>query len=318
MNFKILISCLFLISCSPELLDETEVYKFSLEIEHGQFVINGDIIKFQANGKPGELPNGVVITQNYPQINNGRYIEGYYLGGSPIEISVLPYEGYDLVDWEGIDDGGSVVIRENTNFNLKTICLPSVCPNGDCWVRLYTDFEVDENGYHHVTPQWDNESSGRFNINIESAPTNKECQINGVPYILSKFSSDSFWEVESGLSFTFGLYNPFESLYTQQGDIIKVKDTIVTLDYFQGTIIPVVQETYITHDVKDKMECYGWTNPGSGPTFNETGNCAMYSKRIVGPLIKEMVGDTIKIYSETIFSCKRDKRVRDSISVIIR
>ena len=35
--------------------------------------------------------------------------------------------------------------------------------------------------------------------------------------------------------------------------------------------------------------------PNSGPTFNETGNCIMYSKRIVGPLIKEMIGDTMKV-----------------------
>ena len=27
----------------------------------------------------------------------------------------------------------------------------SICPDGDCWVKLYTDFEEDSNGYHHVT-----------------------------------------------------------------------------------------------------------------------------------------------------------------------
>ena len=99
----------------------------------------------------------------------------------------------------------------------------------------------------------------------------------------------------------------------------------MTLDYFQGTIVPIVQETFIRHDVKDKMECYGWANPDSGPTFYETGNCTMYSKRIVGPLIREMIGDTIKIYSLTVFGCNEnisigyrgDRRVRDSISVII-
>jgi len=77
--------------------------------------------------------------------------------------------------------------------------------------------------------------------------------------------------------------------------------------------------TSIYHDVKDKMECYGWSNPKSGPTFSETGNCILYSKRIVGPLIREMIGDTLKIYSETYFDCGMDSQsVRDSISVIIR
>lgn len=193
-----------------------------------------------------------------------------------------------------------------------------ICPDGDCWVRLYTDFEEDSNGYHLVTPEWFSETSGRFNLHIESSPTIGRCQYNGVTVVSSRFDSDTFWEVESGLSFTFGLYNPFESLYTQQGSIIKVKDTVVTLNYFQGEIIPVVQETSVNHDVKDKMECYGWSNPKSGPTFSETGNCILYSKRIVGPLIRKMIGDTLKIYSETYFDCgMNSESVRDSISVII-
>ena len=193
------------------------------------------------------------------------------------------------------------------------------CPDGDCWVRLYTDFEEDSNGFNHVKPEWFSETSGRFNLHIESSPTIVRCQYNGVTVVSSRFDSDTFWEVESGLSFTFGLYNPFESLYTQQGNIIKVRDTTVTIDYFQGEIIPVVQETSIYHDVKDKMECYGWDNPKSGPTFSETGNCILYSKRIVGPLIREMIGDTLKIYSETFFDCDLDSEsIRDSISVIIR
>ena len=194
-----------------------------------------------------------------------------------------------------------------------------ICPDGDCWVRLYTDFEEDSNGYHLVTPEWFSETSGRFNLHIESSPTIGRCQYNGVTVVSSRFDSDTFWEVESGLSFTFGLYNPFESLYTQQGSIIKVRDTVVTLNYFQGEIIPVVQETSVNHDVKDKMECYGWDNPKSGPTFSETGNCILYSKRIVGPLIRKMIGDTLKIYSETYFDCgMNSESVRDSISVIIK
>ena len=194
----------------------------------------------------------------------------------------------------------------------------SICHGGDCWVRLYTDFEEDSNGYHHVEPEWYSQNSGRFNIHIESSTTNYRCQYGGVPVVSSRFDSDSYWEIESGLSFTFGLYNPFESFYTQQGNIIKVRDTTVTLDYFQGQIQPIVQERSIYHDVKDKMECYGWSNPKSGNTPIETGNCILYSKRIVGPLIREMVGDTIKIYSETFFDCGGDSMwTVNSIDVII-
>ncbi len=193
-----------------------------------------------------------------------------------------------------------------------------VCPNDDCWTSLYTDFKPDQNGYHHVSPTWFSETSGRFNIHIESISTLPDCQYNAIPSITTKFDSNTFWEVESGLSFIFGLYNPFQSLYTQNSSIIKVKDTIVNISYFQGTIIPIVQETSVSLDVKDKISCWGWTNPKSGPTPTFTDNCVMYSKRIVGPLISEMIGDTIKIYSETYFDCgSKFRSVKDSISVII-
>ena len=195
----------------------------------------------------------------------------------------------------------------------------SICPDGDCWVRLYTDFVEDSNGFHHVTPEWSSETSGRFNLHIDSSPTIGRCQYNGVSVVESTFDSNTYWEIGRGISFTFGLYNPFESLYTQQGNIIKVRDTTVTLDYFQGQIQPIVQNSTIYHDVRNKMECYGWDNSKSGPTPTETGNCILYSKRIVGPLIREMIGDTLKIYSDTFFDCGDDSKIiLDSISVIIR
>ena len=113
---KTLITCLFLISCSSEPPEEITMYGFSLKIEHGQFVINGFLIGYEGNGRPFEFPNGVVITNNYRQVNNGRYIEGYYPGGTQIEISVQPQEGYGFVGWEGIESNESVLIIENTKF----------------------------------------------------------------------------------------------------------------------------------------------------------------------------------------------------------
>ena len=115
----------------------------------------------------------------------------------------------------------------------KEESISNICPDGDCWVNLYTDFNEDSNQYHHVTPDWFSETSGRFNLHIESSPTIVRCQYIGSPVISSSFDSNTFWEVETELSFSFGLYNPFESLYTQQGNIIKVKDTIVKLDFLK-------------------------------------------------------------------------------------
>ena len=43
------------------------------------------------------------------------------------------------------------------------------------------------------------------------------------------------------------------------------------------------------------------------------------SKRIVGPLIKDMIGDTLTIYSNTVFDCGQyNKNIKDLIFVIIK
>jgi hypothetical protein len=284
------------------LFERIPVYSFTLQVWRGKVEVNG-----------------IIIQEDRPTYNSGRFISGSYTEGSDIEIIVTPNEGYFFSNWNGINsDERTLKITGSSNLNLEAIVLPIVCPDNDCWVKLYTDFEKDSNGFHHVTPQWTSENSGRFNLHIDSSPTTSVCQYNGVSVVSSIFDSDSYWEVESGLSFTFGLYNPFQSMNTQQGNIIKVRDTTVNLNYFQGTIIPIVQESSISHDVKDKMECYGWDNPNSGPTPTETGNCILYSKRIVGPLIREMIGDTITIYSETNFDCGTPSKImRDSIKLII-
>ena len=191
----------------------------------------------------------------------------------------------------------------------------SICYGDEgCWVRLYTDYEMDENGYYKI-PVVDN---GRFNVHIESSAVKQDCQYNGVSVISSSFDSNTFYEIESGISFTMPLYSPFYSLFSQSGNPIKVKDTVVTLDYFQGTIQEVVQSTSLYHDVKDKQECFGWSEPYSGPTPSVTGDCIMYSKRIVGPIPSLFKGDTIKIFSRTNFDCgNRSKYIKDSLSVII-
>ena len=54
------------------------------------------------------------------------------------------------------------------------------------------------------------------------------------------------------------------------------------------------------------------------PQISLTGDCKMYSKRIVGPIPNLFKGDTIKIYSQTYFDCGNfSEQKRDSLSVII-
>lgn len=251
-----------------------------------------------------------------------------FLSVNRLLILLLIFNSCDLLvdtgfdsDFDGIADiydecptiQGTKELNGCPDIEVSSICYGD---NG-CWVRLYTDFEMDENGYYKI-PFEDNGGFSRFNVHIESSAVKQDCQYNGVSVISSSFDSNTFYEIESGISFTMPLYSPFNSLFSQSGNPIKIKDTIVTLDYFQGTIQEVVQSTRVYHDVKDKQECFGWSEPYSGPTPSVTGDCIMYSKRIVGPIPNLFKGDTIKIFSRTNFDCgNRSKYLKDSLSVII-
>ena len=234
-----------------------------------------------------------------------------------ISCDLLVDDGFDS-DFDGIADiyDECPTIQGTKELNgCPDIEVSSICYGDEgCWVRLYTDYEMDQNGYYKIPVV----NNGRFNVHIESSAVKQDCQYNGVSVISSSFDSNTFYEIESGISFTMPLYSPFYSLFSQSGNPIKVKDTVVTLDYFQGTIQEVVQSTRVYHDVKDKQECFGWNDPYSGPTPSVTGDCIMYSKRIVGPIPNLLKGDTIKIFSRTNFDCgNRIKYLKDSLSVII-
>ena len=94
--------------------------------------------------------------------------------------------------------------------------------------------------------------------------------------------------------FTIPLYNPFQSLYTYNG-MIKVKDTLISIDYFKGEKYPLVQPTKIYHSKKKKGK---W----------------LYSKKII-PLFKDMINDTLVVYSDTSFDGKL--HIKDSIKIVI-
>ena len=78
----------------------------------------------------------------------------------------------------------------------------------------------------------------------------KDLRYNGVNNIVSNFSSKYNYTINN-IVFTIPLYNPFQSLSTYNG-MIKVKDTLITIDYFKGEKYPLVQPTKIYHSKKKK------------------------------------------------------------------
>tara|TARA_B100001173_G_C15880779_1_gene501379 strand:- start:44 stop:646 length:603 start_codon:yes stop_codon:yes gene_type:complete len=168
----------------------------------------------------------------------------------------------------------------------------SIC-DGDCWVKLYTEVEPDNNNFYHIERDFDSNNPIRFNVNIESNEMSKSLRYNGVSNIVSNFSSKYHYTIDN-IVFTIPLYNPFQSLYTYNG-MIKVKDTLISIDYFKGEKYPLVQPTKIYHSKKKKGK---W----------------LYSKKII-PLFKEMINDTLVVYSDTSFDGKL--HIKDSIKIVI-
>ena len=167
----------------------------------------------------------------------------------------------------------------------------SFCENENCWVKLYTEENPDENGYHHIYRTFGGTFPPRFDLNIESSLMKDKYVYNNVYNVFSYFSSKWNYTVDN-IVFSLPLYNPFQSLYVYDG-MIPIRDTIVTIDYFKGEIYPVVQETRVYHSLKDDV---------------------LYSKKII-PLFEEMVDDTMTIYSDTSFDSKI--HILDSIKIVI-
>ena len=173
----------------------------------------------------------------------------------------------------------------------ETNSIESYCITGDCIVRLYTEENPDENGYHHIYRTFGGTFPPRFDLNIESSLMKDKYVYNNVYNVFSYFSSKWNYTVDN-IVFSLPLYNPFQSLYVYDG-MIPIRDTIVTIDYFKGEIYPVVQETRVYHSLKDDV---------------------LYSKKII-PLFKEMIGDTMTVYSDTSFDSKI--HILDSIKIVI-
>jgi hypothetical protein len=134
--------------------------------------------------------------------------------------------------------------------------------------------EADENGYYHVDLDWNQEFYPYFNVDViaDKVP-------NGITS--ARFDTDTYWVLGDSIAFTIPLYSPYNGLQDYQGTPIPVRDTIVYLSQFAGTILPVVQ---------NNTRIY----------FSDHDN-GYSSRRTVGPFPPELVGDTITLYMKVLW-----------------
>jgi len=177
----------------------------------------------------------------------------------------------------------------------------SPCLSGDCDARLILNYPQDENGYYHVDLDFNGQYYPRFDIYVEADDMHSQYQYNGTTVIEARFDTDTFWTVEGDINFVLPLYNPWLSLSQYNGTPLPVESTDVSLDFFDGQVIPIVQRdtrVYLSDD------CFGGCEESTGK---------LYGKRIVGPISPQVLNDTISIYSEILWEAGSNYRVKDDL-----
>jgi hypothetical protein len=160
-------------------------------------------------------------------------------------------------------------------------CTPEIftplCEYGDCNAVIRSNFTKDINGYYHAELDWSLEYYPYFVLDIEADRTSKEYWYNDQPAVTARFDTDTYFILGDSVAFVIPLYRPYGGLETYGGVPIAVQDTIVYLDQFEGTIVPVIQKDTRIY-------------------FSDDENGAFTTKRTVGPFPPSLKGDTITVF----------------------
>lgn len=150
------------------------------------------------------------------------------------------------------------------------------CETGECNAYIESMFYKDSNGYYHAELDWTREYYPYFTLDIYADRTSQEYRYNNVSVVTAQFDTDSYFVLQDSVAFTISLYQPWLGLWTYDGVPIPYENTTIYLNQFEGTIVPVVQDTQIYF------------------SDDELGNFT--TKRVVGPFPPSMIGDTISIF----------------------
>ena len=150
------------------------------------------------------------------------------------------------------------------------------CETGECNGYIESMFYKDSNGYYHAELDWTREYYPYFALDIYADKTSQEYRYNEVSVVSAQFDTDSYFVLQDSVAFTISLYQPWLGLWTYNGVPIPYENSVIYLDQFEGTIVPVVQNTEIYF------------------SDDESGNFS--TKRLVGPFPPSMIGDTISVF----------------------
>ena len=179
----------------------------------------------------------------------------------------------------------------------KEVLVPNTCEGGICDAFITSQYPMDSNGYIHVDLEWNSEHLPYFTIDAVATRTTFPYWYNDQPVVSAEFDTDSYYVIGDSLAFSIPLYNPYSGLETYEGFPIPVQDTVVYLNQFEGMVFPVVQNDTRVY-------------------FADDHNGRFSTKRTVGPISQEFLGDTITVYMKVFWdagsnSVEKDHYIQD-------
>jgi len=169
---------------------------------------------------------------------------------------------------------------------------PMVCETGECDAYIESMYYKDENGYTHVDLDWNSEYLPYFTIDIHATRTVPQFYYNDQPVVSAEFDTDTYFVLGDSLAFVIPLYSPYLGLETYEGFPIPVRDTIVYLNQFAGTVLPIVQNDTRVY-------------------FSDDTNGEFTTRRTVGPFPPTLEGDTISIYMKVLWDAGMESVLKE-------
>ena len=165
------------------------------------------------------------------------------------------------------------------------------CLGGDCDARMIFPADKDANGYYHIKLDWSREYLPYFIIDVEASTISPEYRYNDISFVQANFHSDTSWVIGDTLVMQVPLFKPFTGNWTQTGNLIPSSIVDLPLTQFAGIEVNVVQSATIQ--------------------FSED-NGVLKSRRVVGPFIPTMIGDTVTIAMKVKWDAMYEKIQKDN------
>jgi len=162
------------------------------------------------------------------------------------------------------------------SFALASCTIDPIAPeacSGGCDAAILFPMLPDSNGFYHVPLDWSREYLPYFSVDIRATQVLPEFRYNEESVVRANFDSDTSWIIGDTLVVSVPIFKPFSGDWTSTG-LLPSGSVDVDLTQFEGVEVNIAQPTTLY--------------------FKKVGN-ALQSKRVLGPFIPQMIGDTITI-----------------------